>query len=142
MAYMFFNLLLFKEMALHRVDSPIYGYESAGFFVEDFVPTKHARTYSDFKPSLDTLDSDGSTEAESTTNLKKKTEMCRNWETKGYCSWGAKCSYAHGEHELQKKNHVPKNYLTRSCVTFHKQGICSFGKRCQFMHSERDVYQQ
>ena len=84
----------------YSADYPNLSYESAEFFVEDFVPTKLTRTYSDFKPSLDTLDSDASTEAESTTNLKKKTEMCRNWETKGYCSWGAKCSYAHGEIEL------------------------------------------
>jgi len=71
---------------------------------------------------------------------KQKTEMCKNWEMKGACKWGNKCSYAHGEHELVKKTHLPKNYMTRSCDTFHKDGICSFGKRCQFMHSERDVY--
>jgi butyrate response factor 1 len=98
--------------------------------------------------------SDASTSAESSDNkksgknsngkkeykLKQKTEMCKNWEMKGSCRWGNKCSYAHGEHELLKKTHLPKNFMTRACETFHKDGFCSFGKRCQFMHSERDVY--
>lgn len=66
--------------------------------------------------------------------------MCKNWEMKGECRWGNRCSYAHGEHELVKKTHLPKNFMTRACETFHKDGFCSFGKRCQFMHSERDVY--
>ena len=118
---------------------------STKFFLEskvsaDFIPSKLSW------PTDSTFDSDASTEPESNSGSayvnKKKTEMCRNWETKGSCSWGVKCSYAHGYDELQKKNHVPKNYLTRSCFTYHKQGICSFGKRCQFMHSDRDVYSQ
>ena len=66
--------------------------------------------------------------------------MCRNWETNGVCTWGGKCSYAHGEDELLKKRHLPKNFMTRCCDTFHRDGFCTFGKRCQFMHSERDVY--
>jgi hypothetical protein len=61
---------------------------------------------------------------------KQKTEMCKNWEMKGFCRWGNRCSYAHGEHELVKKTHLPKNYMTRPCETFHKDGFCSFGKRC------------
>ena len=52
-------------------------------------------TFTDFHPSYD---SDASTEPEIVD--KKKTEMCRNWETKGFCSWGVKCSYAHGYDEL------------------------------------------
>lgn len=71
---------------------------------------------------------------------KQKTEMCRNWEMNGFCRWGTKCSYAHGEDELVKKTHLPRNFMTRTCDTFHKDGFCSFGKRCQFMHAERDVY--
>lgn len=100
----------------------------------------------------DEFQSDASTSAESSEckrknnngkkeyKLKQKTEMCKNWEMHGHCRWGSKCSYAHGEHELLKKTHLPKNFMTRSCDTFHKDGFCSFGKRCQFMHSERDVY--
>merc|ERR1712130_807343 len=71
---------------------------------------------------------------------KHKTELCRNWEMTGTCSWGIKCAYAHGAHELVKKTNLPKYFKTRPCEAFHRDGYCSFGKRCKFMHCERDVY--
>lgn len=71
---------------------------------------------------------------------KQKTELCKNWEMNGNCKWGNKCSYAHGSHEIVKKTHLPKNFMTKACETFHKDQYCAYGKRCQFMHSERDVY--
>lgn len=37
---------------------------------------------------------------------KLKTEMCRNWELTGRCQFRNTCSFAHGPHELVKKNHV------------------------------------
>jgi len=101
----------------------------------------------EFHSDHSTVDSDNDFKKPVKTNngkkeykLKQKTEMCKNWEMHGTCRWGNKCSYAHGEHELMKKTHMPKNFMTRSCDTFHKDGVCTFGKRCQFMHSERDVY--
>jgi hypothetical protein len=30
----------------------------------------------------------------SANNLKFKTELCRSWEEKGYCRYGAKCQFA------------------------------------------------
>jgi len=39
--------------------------------------------------------------------MKFKTEMCRNWELFGKCKFQTKCSFAHGEHELMKKVHLP-----------------------------------
>lgn len=50
-----------------------------------------------------------------------------------------KCSFAHGEHELKGKTHVPSNFKTKVCQDFHEVGYCKFGARCQFLHSERDV---
>jgi len=67
--------------------------------------------------------------------------MCKNWEMYGSCKWNDKCSYAHGEHELVKKTHMPKNFMTKACEQFHKEKYCAYGKRCQFMHSERDIYE-
>lgn len=71
---------------------------------------------------------------------KQKTEMCKNWEMYGHCKWNDKCSYAHGAHELVKKTHLPKNFMTKACEQFHKEMYCAYGKRCQFMHSERNIY--
>lgn len=37
-----------------------------------------------------------------------KTELCRSWEEKGTCRYGAKCQFAHGEDELRKVSRHPK----------------------------------
>jgi tristetraprolin len=37
-----------------------------------------------------------------------KTELCRSWEEKGSCRYGAKCQFAHGEEELRKVSRHPK----------------------------------
>ncbi len=37
-----------------------------------------------------------------------KTELCRSWEEKGSCRYGAKCQFAHGEDELRKVQRHPK----------------------------------
>ncbi|XP_071723647.1 uncharacterized protein [Rutidosis leptorrhynchoides] len=31
-----------------------------------------------------------------------KTELCRNWDSSGYCSYGMSCKFAHGQSELEK----------------------------------------
>lgn len=48
--------------------------------------------------------------------MKYKTEMCRNWELFGKCKFQDKCSFAHGDHELHKKTHLPANYKTKTCI--------------------------
>ncbi|CDO70259.1 hypothetical protein BN946_scf184942.g59 [Trametes cinnabarina] len=52
-----------------------------------------------------------------------KTELCRSWEEKGSCRYGAKCQFAHGEEELRKVQRHPK----------YKTEIC---RRCCFIHTE------
>jgi hypothetical protein len=37
-----------------------------------------------------------------------KTELCRSWEEKGSCRYGAKCQFAHGEEELRLVQRHPK----------------------------------
>ena len=37
-----------------------------------------------------------------------KTELCRSWEEKGSCRYGAKCQFAHGEEELRTVSRHPK----------------------------------
>ncbi|KAL6304168.1 hypothetical protein BKA93DRAFT_733617 [Sparassis latifolia] len=64
-----------------------------------------------------------------------KTELCRSWEEKGSCRYGAKCQFAHGEEELRKVSRHPK-YKTEICRTFWVSGSCPYGKRCCFIHTE------
>lgn len=61
---------------------------------------------------------------------KFKTEMCKNWMDTGFCEFQSACSFAHGNHELQKKSDVPKNYKTKMCKKFHKDLYCPYGARC------------
>jgi hypothetical protein len=42
-----------------------------------------------------------------------KTELCRSWEEKGTCRYGAKCQFAHGEEELRQVQRHPK---VSSCI--------------------------
>ncbi|KAI0343972.1 hypothetical protein BDW22DRAFT_1110352 [Trametopsis cervina] len=64
-----------------------------------------------------------------------KTELCRSWEEKGTCRYGAKCQFAHGEDELRQVQRHPK-YKTEICRTFWVSGSCPYGKRCCFIHTE------
>lgn len=64
-----------------------------------------------------------------------KTELCRSWEEKGSCRYGAKCQFAHGEEELRTVQRHPK-YKTEICRTFWVSGSCPYGKRCCFIHTE------
>jgi len=35
--------------------------------------------------------------------MRKKYEMCKNFKEKGICKYGEKCLFAHGEHELSRR---------------------------------------
>lgn len=35
--------------------------------------------------------------------MRKKYEMCKNFKEKGICKYGEKCLFAHGEHELTRR---------------------------------------
>ena len=68
--------------------------------------------------------------------MKLKTELCKNFELRGWCKFGDNCSFAHGRHELQEKKHLHEKYKTRPCQQYHQQGHCSYGIRCQYLHKE------
>lgn len=65
---------------------------------------------------------------------KKKTEICKNWESTGRCKFGDACAFAHGHEELMVKNNLPMKYKTKVCRQFHEEGYCRYGNRCQFIH--------
>lgn len=64
-----------------------------------------------------------------------KTELCRPFEESGYCKYGDKCQFAHGEQELRNLSRHPK-YKTELCRTYHTIGFCPYGPRCHFIHNE------
>jgi len=63
-----------------------------------------------------------------------KTELCRSQIETGVCRYGAKCQFAHGEHEIRSVTRHPK-YKTDLCRSFHTTGTCPYGNRCHFIHN-------
>ncbi|ORY80740.1 hypothetical protein BCR35DRAFT_245461, partial [Leucosporidium creatinivorum] len=62
-----------------------------------------------------------------------QTELCRSWEEKGSCRYGAKCQFAHGQHEVREVARHPK-FKSEVCRTFWLHGSCPYGRRCCFIH--------
>ncbi|RZF47785.1 hypothetical protein LSTR_LSTR006049 [Laodelphax striatellus] len=75
------------------------------------------------------------TEAAVVNTSRYKTELCRPYEENGFCKYGDKCQFAHGEGDMRLLSRHPK-YKTELCRTFHTDGICPYGSRCHFIHSE------
>lgn len=66
--------------------------------------------------------------------MRYKTELCRPFQENGFCKYGDKCQFAHGEQDLRCLPRHPK-YKTELCRTFHTRGFCPYGLRCHFIHS-------
>ncbi|CAK85268.1 unnamed protein product (macronuclear) [Paramecium tetraurelia] len=69
--------------------------------------------------------------------VKVKTEICKYWAIEDYCPYGQQCAFAHGQHEIRQKTHVPHNYKTQVCKNYITIGYCCYGERCQFKHPEK-----
>jgi butyrate response factor 1 len=67
-----------------------------------------------------------------------KTELCRSFGDTGFCNYGQKCQFAHGEHELRPILRHPK-YKTEVCKTFTTTGQCPYGNRCRFIHGDQST---
>lgn len=63
-----------------------------------------------------------------------KTEICKNFEFKGFCPFGETCCFAHGENELREKNNFNCFYKTKFCKQFFEHYFCPYGYRCQYLH--------
>ena len=74
----------------------------------------------------------------STSTLRYKTELCRPFQDSGFCKYGDKCQFAHGEPDLRCLPRHPK-YKTELCRTYHTRGICPYGSRCHFIHSVEEA---
>lgn len=60
-----------------------------------------------------------------------KTELCRSWEEKGTCRYGAKCQFAHGEEELRNVARHPKvwAFFGHLSVYADDNSLCSIRQR-------------
>ena len=65
--------------------------------------------------------------------IKKKTELCKNWEVYHDCFYKNECSFAHGIEEL-RQNFNSIGYKTRLCKVFNEKSVCNFGQRCNYRH--------
>ena len=65
-----------------------------------------------------------------------KTELCKKFQSTGYCPYGAKCRFAHRKEELITRIQGP-NYKKEKCRSFYEKGFCNYGPRCKFQHDER-----
>jgi len=64
-----------------------------------------------------------------------KTELCENWTSKGNCSYGRKCHFAHGFGDMRFRLRVT-NYKSQPCCDPARSDskFCLFGKRCNYAH--------
>ena len=65
--------------------------------------------------------------------LKKKTELCKNFELYKDCYYGDNCSFAHGLEEIRESSIIP-SYKTKLCKSFIENKTCTFGIRCSYIH--------
>lgn len=76
------------------------------------------------------------------TQVKYKTELCKNWIETGKCRYSVRCMFAHGYHQLVQpsKPEVAKvNYKSRPCENYHSEFYCNYGTRCIYAHDQRKV---
>ena len=70
---------------------------------------------------------------------KYKTEMCKSWQTNGFCVYGNKCRFAHGRQELFDKSNSNVKYKQKHCSSFYQIGYCLYGARCHFKHYDKPL---
>mmetsp|Transcript_38500 Transcript_38500/g.81666 ORF Transcript_38500/g.81666 Transcript_38500/m.81666 type:complete len:257 (+) Transcript_38500:203-973(+) len=67
--------------------------------------------------------------------LLGKTKLCKFF-TRGFCSKGRQCTFAHGRKELKP---VPNLYKTEMCFEFASRGRCMRGNACKYAHLEEEL---
>eukprot|EP00347_Sterkiella_histriomuscorum_P000198 403376801 len=73
-----------------------------------FVTNQQTSIQQTFNPVTNTSESLNapSTQAAINPNARKKYETCKNFKEKGFCKYGDKCLFAHGEHELSRRQPI------------------------------------
>mmetsp|Transcript_53130 Transcript_53130/g.113466 ORF Transcript_53130/g.113466 Transcript_53130/m.113466 type:complete len:683 (-) Transcript_53130:495-2543(-) len=67
--------------------------------------------------------------------LLSKTKLCKFF-SKGFCSRGHSCTFAHGSKELRTQ---PNLFRTELCFEFTSSGRCQHGQSCKYAHSEEEL---
>eukprot|EP00929_Paragymnodinium_shiwhaense_P001828 TRINITY_DN102038_c0_g1_i1.p1 TRINITY_DN102038_c0_g1~~TRINITY_DN102038_c0_g1_i1.p1 ORF type:complete len:388 (-),score=54.33 TRINITY_DN102038_c0_g1_i1:547-1710(-) len=67
-----------------------------------------------------------------------KTKMCVNFEASGTCSYGSKCTFAHGEHEMGSPVASTQGYRKSKICTLWESGNCN-RPVCNFAHGEDEL---
>lgn len=75
---------------------------------------------------------------------KFKTKLCVHFMTNRKCIYGAKCHFAHGEHELRRTEDsaplIHPRHKTTLCQNEFLHGTCKYGKGCSFIHRDDPEY--
>ena len=69
--------------------------------------------------------------------IKKKTELCKNWELYHACYFEDECCFAHGSDELRSGTRISGS-KNKKCKSFQDRGFCIFGKRCNYRHTIKE----
>lgn len=81
---------------------------------------------------------------DNSTAEKFKTKLCHHFMTTGKCYYGAKCHFAHGEHQLRRTADaaplIHPRHKTTLCQNELRHGTCKFGKACIFIHKDDPEY--
>eukprot|EP01017_Pseudomicrothorax_dubius_P015883 TRINITY_DN1812_c0_g1_i3.p1 TRINITY_DN1812_c0_g1~~TRINITY_DN1812_c0_g1_i3.p1 ORF type:complete len:215 (+),score=21.13 TRINITY_DN1812_c0_g1_i3:102-746(+) len=118
------------------------GYMSSNSTLDESIELKHGFERDRPHP-FDTANSERKQRRKQTDETKFKTELCKNWDEKGYCNYGKKCKFAHGKDDLiTKPKEVAPGYKSRLCMSFHGKMYCLYGKRCSFVHSTIPIEQR
>eukprot|EP01028_Stygiella_incarcerata_P000351 TRINITY_DN103_c0_g1_i3.p1 TRINITY_DN103_c0_g1~~TRINITY_DN103_c0_g1_i3.p1 ORF type:complete len:386 (+),score=98.69 TRINITY_DN103_c0_g1_i3:1271-2428(+) len=69
------------------------------------------------------------------TKEKRKTKLCRHF-ARGYCRFGPRCAFAHGEEELRFDLERSPYYKTEICKFWPN---CKNGDKCRWAHGDEDL---
>lgn len=126
-----------SDAALH-MSSIHYPYSHASAAASSLMPDQMAPLSTPAPDSAGSSVRKGRSGGRSTPRIKNelyKTEICRSYsQTGGFCKYGAKCQFAHGDRERRPVRRHPR-YKTKLCRNFVTTGHCPYGSRCRFIHA-------
>lgn len=77
-----------------------------------------------------------------------KSTLCKNFSESGSCSFGPKCTFAHGQAEIRSNANSnimvqgpdgKIKFKTVMCTVFMEKGFCTRGDFCGFAHSAKQL---
>ncbi|XP_024966026.1 uncharacterized protein LOC112506242 [Cynara cardunculus var. scolymus] len=87
--------------------------------------------------SLSSLSLTDSGVSSSSSGKDYKMDLCLSYlENSGFCRYGLKCQFAHGNKELRPSPFSFRTTLETPCKNYNVSGSCSFGSKCHFLHHE------